>query len=136
MLVAAVIGLGLAISFAPRRRRCRSRCWSSGIGTFVLIGVAGASVIERYLAVAAVALLRVRRRRARRLHDAAPRAALRTRVDGGSAALVVFGIVFTATHVRLDYFDSELTFRGDAHDDLVRVLESPRRCRRRCAAAR
>ena len=30
---------------------------ASGIGTFVLIGIAGASVIERYLAVAAVALL-------------------------------------------------------------------------------
>ena len=29
----------------------------SGVGTFVLIGVAGASVIERYLAIAAVALL-------------------------------------------------------------------------------
>ena len=42
----------------------------------------------------------------------------------GSAALIVFGIVFTATQVRLDYFDSELTFRGAAHDDLVRVLES------------
>ena len=42
----------------------------------------------------------------------------------GSAALIVFGVVFTATQVRLDYFDSELTFRGAAHDDLVRVLES------------
>jgi hypothetical protein len=36
----------------------------------------------------------------------------------------VFGIVFTATQVRLEYFDSELSFRGAAHDDLVRVLES------------
>ncbi len=36
----------------------------------------------------------------------------------------MFGIVFTVTHVRLDTFDSELTFRGDAHRDLVRVLES------------
>jgi hypothetical protein len=27
--------------------------------------------------------------------------------------------------VRLDYFDSELSFRGAAHDDLVRVLKSP-----------
>jgi hypothetical protein len=38
---------------------------------------------------------------------------------------VIFGIVFTATQVRLDYFDSELAFRGEAHDDLVRVLNSP-----------
>ena len=53
------------------------------------------------------------------------RGRLRTAWMAVSAALVVFGVVFTATHVRLDYFDSELTFRGAAHDDLVRVLESP-----------
>ena len=43
----------------------------------------------------------------------------------GSAALVAFGVVFTVINVRLDYFDSELRFRGAAHDDLVRVLEAP-----------
>jgi hypothetical protein len=43
----------------------------------------------------------------------------------GSAGVVIFGVIFTATQVRLDYFDSELAFRGAAHEDLVRVLESP-----------
>jgi hypothetical protein len=50
---------------------------------------------------------------------------VRTWWMAGSAAIVLFGVVFTATQVRLDYFDSELTFRGAAHDDLVRVLNSP-----------
>jgi hypothetical protein len=96
---------------------------ATGVFTFVLIGAAGASVLERYLAVAAVGLLvfaavgvggftMLRRGRAR------------TAWMAFSGALVVFGVVFTVTHVRLDYFDSELTFRGAAHDDLVRVLES------------
>ena len=95
----------------------------SGIGTFVLIGIAGASVIERYLAVAAVGLL---------LFAAVflagftmlSKGRLRTAWMVASLALVLFGVVYTATQVRLDYFDNELTFRGDAHDDLVRVLDS------------
>jgi hypothetical protein len=96
----------------------------SGVFTFVLIGVAGASVIERYLAVAAVALL-IFAAVAVAGFTMLRRGRLRTAWMALSAALVVFGIVFTATHVRLEYFDSELTFRGAAHDDLVRVLESP-----------
>ena len=110
---------------APRRMVMPLVLLASGIGTFVLIGIAGASVIERYLAVAAVALLVFAGGRVRRLHDAARRAGCARRGWPASAALIVFGVVFTATQVRLDYFDSELRFRGAAHDDLVRVLESP-----------
>ena len=123
LMIAATIGFGIALVMAPRRMAMPFVLLASGIGTFVLIGIAGASVIERYLAVAAVALLvfaavffggftMLRPSRVRTLWMA------------GSAAVIVFGVVFTATQVRLDYFDSELTFRGAAHDDLVRVLES------------
>ena len=82
-------------------------------------------MIERYLAVAAVALLVFAGGRASRGFTMLRRGRLRTAWMAASAALVVFGIVFTATHVRLDHFDAELSFRGAAHDDLVRVLESP-----------
>ena len=123
IMAAAVGGLALALALAPRRTVMPLVLLGSGVGTFVLIGIAGASVIERYLAIAAVAVLRVRRRLPRRLHAAAP-GPVRTGWMAGSAALVLFGVVFTATQVRLDYFDSELTFRGAAHDDLVRVLKS------------
>src|SRR5215213_10053816 len=124
VLLAAVVGLGLALAIAPRRTAMPLALLLAGIGTFVLIGLAGASVIERYLAIAAVALL---------LFAAVAFAGF-TMLRAGrartawmltSAALIVFGIVFTAAHVRLEYFDSELSFRGAAHDDLVRVLESP-----------
>jgi hypothetical protein len=96
----------------------------SGVATFVLIGVAGASVIERYLAVAAVALLVFAAVTFAGFTMLRP-GGVRTAWMAASAALIVFGVVFTASHVRLDYFDAELTFRGAAHDDLVRVLESP-----------
>jgi hypothetical protein len=123
VLVAAVAGLGIAIAFAPRRTAVPLALLVSGVFTFVLIGAAGASVLERYLAVAAVALL-VFAGVAIGGFTMLRRGRLRIAWMGLSAALVIFGVVFTATHVRLDYFDSELTFRGAAHDDLVRVLES------------
>jgi hypothetical protein len=124
VMAAAVAGLGIAIAFTPRRTAMPLALLVSGVFTFVLIGAAGASVLERYLAVAAVALLvfaAVAIGGFTMLRHGRARIAWR----GLSAALVIFGVVFTATHVRLDYFDSELTFRGAAHDDLVRVLESP-----------
>jgi hypothetical protein len=124
VLVAAVAGLLIAIAFTPRRASVPLALLVSGVFTFVMIGAAGASVLERYLAVAAVALL-VFAGVAIAGFTMLRRGRLKIAWMVLSAALVVFGVVFTATHVRLDYFDSELTFRGAAHDDLVRVLESP-----------
>ena len=57
VLVAAVLGLAIAILAVPRRAAAPLALLAAGIVTFVLIGIAGASAIERYLAVAAVALL-------------------------------------------------------------------------------
>jgi hypothetical protein len=123
VLIAAVAGFGIALLAAPRRMALPFVLLVSGIGTFVLIGVAGASVIERYLAVAAVALLLFAAVFFAGFTMLRP-SRVRTGWMAASAALVVFGVVYTATQVRLDYFDAELSFRGAAHDDLVRVLES------------
>jgi hypothetical protein len=123
VLIAAVIGFGLALAMAPRRIVMPFVLLATGIGTFVLIGIAGASVIERYLAVAAVALLLFAAVFFAGFTMLRP-SRVRTAWMAGSAVLIVLGIGFTATQVRLDYFDSELTFRGSAHDDLVSVLES------------
>ena len=124
IMAAAIAGLVLAVVLAPRRAAMPLVLLGSGLGTFVLIGVAGASVIERYLAIAAVALLVFAGVFFGGFTMLRP-GRLRTAWMAGSAALVLFGVVFTATQVRLDYFDSELSFRGAAHDDLVAVLESP-----------
>jgi hypothetical protein len=124
ILLAAAGGLVLAVAMSPRRAVVPFALFASGIGTFVLIGVAGASVIERYLAIAAVALLVFAGVFLGGFTMLEP-GRVRTWWMTGSAALLICGVVFTATQVRLDYFDSELTFRGAAHDDLVRVLEAP-----------
>jgi hypothetical protein len=125
IMAAAVAGLVLALALAPRRAVMPLVLLLSGVGTFVLIGVAGASVIERYLAIAAVAVLVFAAVFLGGFTMLRP-GRLRAWWMAGSAAILLFGVVFTATQVRLDYFDSELTFRGEAHDDLVRVLNSPR----------
>jgi hypothetical protein len=123
VLIASVLGFGLALAMAPRRIVMPFVLLATGVGTFVLIGIAGASVIERYLAVAAVALLLFAAVFFAGFTMLRPSRA-RTAWMVASAVVVVLGIAYSATQVRLDYFDSELTFRGSAHDDLVRVLES------------
>jgi hypothetical protein len=124
VLIAAVAGLGISLALVPRRMAMPFVLLAAGIGTFLLIGIAGASVIERYLTVAALALLVFAAVFFAGFTMLRP-GRVRSAWMAGSAALIVFGVVFTATQVRLDYFDSELSFRGAAHDDLVAVLESP-----------
>ena len=96
-----------------------------GAGTFALVGVAGLSVIDRYLLVpslCAMVLAAVfiggwtmleRGTNWRRVWAA------------GALATVVFGVVFTATRVNLTQLRNELRFRGDAHVGLERVLHDP-----------
>jgi len=57
VLVAAALGLVIAVVAAGRRAAAPLALLTAGIATFVLIGIAGASAIERLAAVAAVALL-------------------------------------------------------------------------------
>ncbi len=125
VLVAAVAGVVIAGLAAPRRAAAPLALLAAGIVTFVLIGIAGASAIERYLAIAAVALL---------VFAAVSFGGFTLLVPGrlrrvwtiAAIAVVAFGVVFTATRLNLARFDAELSFRGAAHDDLVKVLRDPR----------
>jgi len=125
VLVAAVLGLVIAVLAVPRRATAPLALLAAGIVTFVLIGIAGASAIERYLAVAAVALLVF----------AAVTFGGFTLLEPGrlstgwmvlSTLVVLFGVVWTAFHLNLARFDAELSFRGAAHDDLKAVLRDPK----------
>src|SRR4051812_6125603 len=57
VLLGALGGLAFSVLAAPRRAAMPLVLLLSGLATFVLIGVAGLSVIERYLIVAALSLL-------------------------------------------------------------------------------
>ena len=124
VLLAALLGIAVAVWAAPRRAVMPLVLLASGIGTFVLIGIAGLSVIERYLIVAALALLVFAAVGVGGFTMLRP-GRLRTTWMTVSAVLVIAGVVFTATRVDLTKLTNELQFRGDAHASLVSVLHEP-----------
>jgi hypothetical protein len=124
VLLGALGGLGFALLAAPRRAAMPLVLLLSGIGTFVLIGIAGLSVIERYLIVAALTLLVFAAVALGGFTMLRP-GRLRTAWATVAAVVVVLGIVFTATRVDVTKLTNELQFRGDAHTALVHVLHEP-----------
>jgi hypothetical protein len=124
VLLAALGGLAFAVAAAPRRAAMPLLMLLSGIATFVLIGVAGLSVIERYLIVAALALIVFAAVGLGGFTMLRP-GRLRTIWATAATLLVLFGIVFTAARVDLTRLTNELQFRGDAHTALKHVLHEP-----------
>ena len=96
----------------------------AGLATFAAIGVAGASVIERYLAVPALALM-IFAAVALGGWTMLRSSHVRTGWMAGAALIVILGVAYTVTHLNLTQFDNELRFRGQAHQDLTTVLENP-----------
>jgi hypothetical protein len=125
VLVAAVIGFAIAVLAAPRRAAVPVALLAAGVATFVLIGIAGASAIERYLAVSAVALLVFAGVSLGGFSMLEP-GRLRTAWSVAAVGALLVGVVFFATRLDLNKFDAELTFRGEAHNDLTEVLSDPR----------
>jgi hypothetical protein len=97
----------------------------SGLGTFVAIGIAGLSIIERYLVVAALAVLVFAAVAVGGWTMLEPGTRLRQAWSWLAGAGVVFVVVLTILHLDLRHFDNELTFRGDAHVALSKVLKTP-----------
>ncbi|HEX8159882.1 MAG TPA: hypothetical protein VF526_21090 [Solirubrobacteraceae bacterium] len=124
VVLGAAIGLVLAIVLTPRRALMPLALLLAGTGTFALVGFAGLSVIDRYLLVPSLCVMIF----------AAVFVAGWTMLEEGSrwrriwaalaSALVVFGIVFTATRVNLTQLYNELRFRGDSHTALEHVLHA------------
>ena len=122
---AGIAGLIVAVVLTPRRARMPLALLVIGLGTFVLVGLAGLSVIDRYLLVpslvvmvfAAVALGGWTMLQAGRVQ---------TLWAVASALLVVYGVVFTVTRVNFSTFTNELIFRGDSHASLKALLNNPK----------
>jgi hypothetical protein len=122
---AGVLGLVLAIVLVPKRIRWPLATFVIGMATFVLVGLAGLSVIDRYLLVpslmvmvfAAVTLGGWSMLRAGRL---------RTAWAVAAGLVVLYGVAFTVTRVNLSTFDSELLFRGQSHAALEALFRNPK----------
>jgi hypothetical protein len=122
---AGILGVALAIVLVPRRAGWPLATFLIGMGTFVLVGLAGLSVIDRYLLVpslmvmvfAAVTLGGWSMLRA---------GYLRTAWSVAAGLIVAYGVFFTATHVQFNVFDNELVFRGQSHAALEALFRNPK----------
>src|SRR5947209_226362 len=125
VVIGSVAGLALAIWCAPRRVWMPLALFLSGLGTFVMVGVAGLSVIERYLLVPSLMVMIFAGVGVAGWTMLRPGALIRRVWMIGAAGLVVFGVTFTVGRVSLSSIDSQLRFRGDAHAALSSLLSGP-----------
>jgi len=117
-------GLAVALYAVPRRLAMPFALFAIGMGTFLLVGLAGLSVIDRYLLVPALMVMIFAGVALAGWSMLEPGRA-RTGWIAVAALLVVGGVAFTATRVSLHSFDTDLRYRGEAHASLERVLAAP-----------
>jgi hypothetical protein len=125
VFLAGLAGIVLGALVSPRRMTMPAVLLASGLATFVAIAVAGLSVIERYLIVAALALIIFAAVAVGGFTMLRAGTWARRLWLGVALALVLYGVVFTATRVNLTRLEGELRFRGDAHAALADVLDEP-----------
>jgi hypothetical protein len=125
VFLAAGVGAVLGVVISPRRMLMPFVLLGAGLATFIAIGFAGASVIERYLAVPALALMVLAAVAVGGWTMLLP-GKLRTLWMVGAVLVVVLGVGYTATRLNFSRFDNELRFRGQAHNDLTEVLNDPK----------
>ncbi|HZO35701.1 MAG TPA: hypothetical protein VFB41_02380 [Solirubrobacteraceae bacterium] len=133
VLVAGIAGILLMTYIAPKRLGMPLILLVVGLGTFVLVGLAGLSIINRYLLVPSLMVMIFAAVALGGWTMVEP-GRVRTAWIAASAAVVVFGVVFTATHVTLTRFDTELGFRKHYHRALEQIVDDPqvRAAVRRC----
>jgi hypothetical protein len=125
VVVAGAAGLALAVVLTPRRAVMPLVLFGVGVGTFALVGFAGLSVIDRYLLVPSLCVMVFAAVFIAGWTMLEPGTGWRRAWMAGAAAIVIFGIVFTATRVNLVQLRNELQFRGDSHVALEQVLHDP-----------
>ena len=126
VMLAGIAGAVLAVVLTPRRALMPLVLFAIGAGTFALVGVAGLSVIDRYLLVPSLCVMVFAAFSIAGWTMLEPGTAWRRVWATAALAIVVFGVVFTATRVNLTQLRNELRFRGDAHVALERVLGDPK----------
>ena len=133
VLYAGVAGLALAVTLFPRRSRVAVALLLAGLATFAMVGLAGLSVISRYLLVPAIVVLVFAAVAAGGWTMLRPGSRIRTAWTAVAALAVVGAVAFTATHVNLGTFATELRFRSGYHAALRTLLRDPQvAAARRC----
>ncbi len=130
--IAGFFGLLLAAWLAPTRLRVPLALLVIGLGTFVLVGAAGLSVINRYLLVPSLMVMLFAGVAAGGWTMLQPGVARKVWI-GAAAAAVAFALVWTLLRVNLNGLFTELQFRGDSRAGLAALLDNPKvRAAARC----
>jgi hypothetical protein len=122
---AGVLGLVIAVVLVPRRIGWPLAMFVIGMGTFVLVGLAGLSVIDRYLLVPSLMVM-VFAAVTLGGWSMLERGWLRTAWAVGAVLIIAYGVVFTATRVNFSTFNTELVFRGQSHAALEALFRNPK----------
>ena len=121
---AGLIGLALAAVLTPTRLRVPLALLVIGLGTFLLVGAAGLSVINRYLLVPSLMVM-VFAAFAVGGFTVLEHGRARTAWTVAAGLAILFAIGWTALRVDLRRLTGELTFRGDSRAALRQLLDEP-----------
>jgi hypothetical protein len=133
VLIGAILGVALALVYARRRATIPLALAASGLVTFGLIAAAGLSVIDRYLAASALALLVFAGFAIAGFTVLPPGHPARRLWIAGACVVALGGAAFTATHLHPGYIDRELTTRRELRQELATTVrthafQTARRC--------
>jgi hypothetical protein len=133
VLYAGIAGAALAVWFVPRRTAVPAAVFAAGLLTFVAIGLAGLSVIDRYLLVPSLMVMLLAAFTLAGWSVLPPGSRLRTLWQVGAVLAILYGAFFTVTRVNFNVFHNELSLRGSSHAALRQALALPaveqgRRC--------
>src|SRR3954468_17589410 len=101
VVLGGIAGVALGLWFAPRRTLMPAFLFLSGVGTFVLVALAGLSVIQRYLLVPSLMVMILAGVAVGGWTMLREGTWLRRGWALGAAALVAFGVIFTVLRVNL-----------------------------------
>jgi hypothetical protein len=122
---AGLLGLAIAIWKFPLRTIVPIVLFLAGAFTFVATGIAGLSVIVRYLLVPSVMMTLFAAVTLGGWTMTPPGSRLRRMWAVGAAAVTVAGLAYTAVQPpSLERFNNELSFRGEQGRSLHRLLET------------
>ena len=134
VLIGALAGIGLAVWLAPRRAAVPLVALALLLCVFVAEGIAGASVIDRYLLGAATVALLFCALALGGWAMLEPGTAMRRVWMAGAAALLVYGVFTAATTLSLTSLRTTLAYHENFHTGLSaalgdgRVSSTLRRC--------
>ena len=126
VVLAGIAGAVILSFLSPKRLAMPLILWLVDVGTFVLVGIAGVAVIDRYLLVPAMMTMLMAAVTLAGWTMLEEKSAPRRIWAAAAVAVVIFGVVFTATRVTVENFKIDLESRGEQHNELVAILDDPK----------